>query len=205
MSVRVHLSLLLFLACLSHLIFPAESVKGAGRKEKKQKSNFPIKGRSFITQNRARCSWVARGEDTYNLTVTCKPENGAEFGCSYTGRPASCRAYVDEPKTFWAQMTKSVRKQRKLCDPRSVLKAKMCKGASQEAHFQLSEPAQEQIPMREKTPKMEKDVRTNASTPGAKRKCAQNSDHSKTAEEKCGETWASLCRFLFTLVQNGDC
>lgn len=210
MSVRGHLALLLFLTCLSQLLFTAESVKGAGRKEKKKESrgdnNLAVVKGKFRTKDKAQCSWVARGEDKYTLTVTCKPGKGNEFSCKYNARPASCPAYVAEPAAYWAQITRSLRKQKKLCsDPRSMLRAGMCKSAPQEAHFKLTETEHEKSPTKEKTPRNEKEMTTNATTPDTTRKCAQNSDHSKMAKERCGDSWASLCTFLFTLVQNGDC
>ncbi|KAA0722370.1 Fibroblast growth factor-binding protein 1 [Triplophysa tibetana] len=210
MSFGRHFALLVFLACLSQLIFTAESLKGAGRKEKKQDSrgdnNFAVVKGKFRTKDKAQCSWVARGEDRYTLSVTCKPGKGDEFTCKYTARPASCPGFVAEPETYWAQITRSLRKQKKLCsDPRSMLRSGMCKSAPQEAHFKLTETAHEKSPTKEKTPLREKEVTTNATTPETTRKCAQHSDHSKSAKEKCGDSWASLCTFFFTLVQNGDC
>lgn len=210
MSARGHLALLLFLTCLSQLIFTAQSVKGAGRKEKKQESrgdnNFAVVKGKFRTKDKAQCSWVARGEVKYTLTVTCKPGKGDAFTCKYTARPEACPAYVAEPGTYWAQITRSLRKQKKVCsDPRSMLRAGMCKSAPLDAHFKLTETAQEKSAKKEKTPTTEKEITTNATTTDTKRKCAQHSDHSKIAKEKCGDSWASLCTFLFTLVQNGDC
>ncbi|XP_051558351.1 fibroblast growth factor-binding protein 1 [Myxocyprinus asiaticus] len=206
MSLRRTLALLLFLACLSQLIFTAEteSIKER-RKGKRQESRGDntiavLKGK-FTTRDKAQCSWVARGEDMYTLTVTCKPGKGDGLTCRYTAKPATCPEYASNRKSYWKQIARSLKKQKKLCvDPRALLRAGMCKRAPQDAHFKLTEMTHAKPTKAEKTP-----TTTNATLPDTKRKCTERADHSKLAREKCGDSWASFCTFLFTIVQSGDC
>ncbi|XP_051983519.1 fibroblast growth factor-binding protein 1 [Xyrauchen texanus] len=206
MSLHRTLALLLFLTCLSQLIFTAmtESIKER-RKGKRQESRGDnaiavFKGK-FTTKDKAQCSWVARGEDTYTLTVTCKPGKGDELSCKYSAKPATCTEYFFNPKSYWKQIARSLKKQKKLCmDQRALLRAGMCKRAPQDAHFKLIETTQAKPTKAEKTP-----TTTNATLPDTKSKCTERVDHSKLAKEKCGDSWASLCTFLFTIVQSGDC
>ncbi|XP_055061450.1 fibroblast growth factor-binding protein 1 [Misgurnus anguillicaudatus] len=209
MSFLKNLALLLFLTCLSQLIFTAESVKGPERKGKRQErrgdGGLPLFKGKFKTSDKVQCSWVARGEDTYyyTLTVTCKPGKRDGLTCNYTGKPSSCPEFASNTENYWKQISRSLKKQKKLCvDPRSMLRAGMCKSAPLEAHFRLSETEHAKSP---KKPIKNKEVKTNATMPDSTRKCTPQIDHSKTAKEKCGDSWASLCTFVFTLIQNGDC
>ncbi|XP_043099964.1 fibroblast growth factor-binding protein 1 [Puntigrus tetrazona] len=205
MSLRGTLALLLFLACLSQLIFTAESFRGARRKGGRPVSrgddNISVRKGKFATKDKARCSWAARGEDGYTMTVTCKPADGDEFACQYTARPATCTEYGSNPEGYWKQIARSVKKQKKLCaDPRSMIRAGMCRRAPPDAHFKLTETRRVKPPSTEKTP-----TATNATPLESKRQCTGRADHSEVAKEKCGESWASLCAFLFTVIQSGDC
>ncbi|KAL0203869.1 hypothetical protein M9458_001887 [Cirrhinus mrigala] len=197
MSLRGTLALLLFLACLSQLIFTAESIRGAkrkgGRQERRGDNVSVLKGK-FTTKDETQCSWVARGEDKYIMNVTCKPGNGNGFTCKYTAKPATCTDYGSNPEGYWKQIARSVKKQKKLCkDPRAMIRAGMCKSAPQDAHFKLTETSKAKPPKTEKTP-----ITKNTALPDTKRQCTERIDHSELAKE-------NLCAFLFTVIQNGDC
>uniref|UniRef100_A0A672MMD8 Fibroblast growth factor binding protein 1b n=1 Tax=Sinocyclocheilus grahami TaxID=75366 RepID=A0A672MMD8_SINGR len=169
--------------------------------QKGSDNNISVQKAKFTTKDKAQCSWVARGEDKYTMTVTCKPGNGDGFTCKYTAKPATCTEYGSNPEGYWKQIARSVKKQKKLCaDPRAMIRAGMCKRAPLDAHFKLSETSQAKPPKTEKTP-----IATNTTPPDTKRQCTERIDHSEVAKEKCGDSWASLCAFLFTVIQSGDC
>ncbi|XP_059407446.1 fibroblast growth factor-binding protein 1-like [Carassius carassius] len=196
MSLRGTVVLLLLL-CLSQLIFAADSIREARRKGKRLESradkNISVHKGKFTTKDKAQCSWVARGEHNYTMTVTCKPGNEDGFSCKYTAKPATCTEYGSNPKGYWKQIARSVKKQKKLCaDARALIRAGMCKRAPLAAHFKLTEMSQEKPPT-EKTPT------------STKLQCTERTDHSEVAKEMCGDSWASLCAFVFTIVQSGDC
>ncbi|KAI2668587.1 fibroblast growth factor-binding 1-like protein [Labeo rohita] len=205
MSLRGTLALLLFLACLSQLIFTAESIRGAKRKiatqERRGDNKVSIFKGKFTTKDETQCSWVARGEDKYIMNVTCNTGNRNGFSCKYTAKPATCTEYGSNPEGYWKQIARSVKKQKKLCkDPRAKIRAGMCKSAPQDAHFKLTETSQAKPPKTEKT-----QITKNTTLPDTKRQCTERIDHSELAKEKCGDSWASLCSFLFTVIQSGDC
>uniref|UniRef100_A0A8C2H3B0 Fibroblast growth factor binding protein 1b n=1 Tax=Cyprinus carpio TaxID=7962 RepID=A0A8C2H3B0_CYPCA len=157
--------------------------------------NISVHKGKFTTKDKAQCLWVARGEDNYTMTVTCKPGNEDGFSCKYTAKPATCTEYGSNPKGYWKQIARSVKKQKKLCaDARALIRAGMCKRAPLAAHFKLIETSQEKPPT-EKTP----------TTTSTKRQCTERTDHSEVAKERCGDSWASLCAFVFTIIQSGDC
>ncbi|XP_016360040.1 fibroblast growth factor-binding protein 1-like [Sinocyclocheilus anshuiensis] len=199
MSLRGTVALLLFLACLSQLTLAADSIRGARRKGRRLESrggkNMSVHKGLFKTKSKAQCLWVARGEDNYTMTVTCKRGDEDGFSCKYTAKPATCTEYGSNPLGYWKQIAKSVRRQKKLCaDPRALIRAGMCKRAPLDAHFKLIETSQEKPPT-EKTP----------TTTNTTRRCTERTDHSEVAKEMCGDSWASLCAFVFTIIQSGDC
>lgn len=204
-SLRGTLALLLFLACLSQLIFTADSIRGAKEKRRRQESrgdgNIAVFKGKFTTKDKTRCSWLARGEHSYTMAVTCKPGNGDGFTCKYTAKPATCTKYGSNPEGYWKQIARSLKKQKKLCaDFRALIRAGMCKRAPLDAHFKLIETSQAKTPKTEKTP-----ITTNTTLPDNKRQCKERIEHSEIAKEKCGDSWGSLCEFLFTMIQSGDC
>lgn len=204
-SLRGTFALLLFLACLSQLIFTADSIKGEKGKGKRQErrgdENIAVFKGKFTTKDKARCSWLARGEDKFTMNVTCKPGKGDGFTCKYTAKPSTCTEYGSNSEGYWKQIARSLKKQKKLCkDPRALIRAGMCRRAPLDAHFKLAETSQAKPPKTEKTP-----ITTNTTLPDNKRQCTERTDHSEIAKEKCGDSWASFCAFLFTMIQSGDC
>ncbi|XP_026112325.1 fibroblast growth factor-binding protein 1-like [Carassius auratus] len=198
MSLRGTVVLLLLL-CLSQLIFAADSIREARSKGKRLGSrvdkNISVHKGKFIIKDKAKCSWVARGEDIYTMTVRCKPRNEDGFSCKYTAKPSTCTEYGSNPKGYWKQIGRSVAIQKTLCaDARALIRTGMCKRAPLAAHFKLTEISQEKPPT-EKTP----------TTTSTKLQCTERTDHSEVAKEMCGDSWASLCAFVFTIVQSGDC
>ncbi|XP_056112929.1 fibroblast growth factor-binding protein 1 [Rhinichthys klamathensis goyatoka] len=205
-SLRGTLALLLFLACLSQLIFTADSIRGAKEKRRRQESRGDdniavLKGK--FTKDKARCSWLARGEDSYTMTVTCRRGNGDGFTCKYTAKPATCTEYGSNPEGYWKQIVRSIKKQKKLCaDFRALIRAGMCKRAPLDAHFKLTGTSQAKP---HKTGNGKTPITTNTTLPDNKRQCTERIDHSEIAKEKCGDSWGNLCNFLFTMIQSGDC
>lgn len=206
MSLRGILALLLFLACVSQLIFTADCTRGARKKGRRQESRGDnninvMKGKFTINDKTQQCTWVARGEDKYTMNVTCKPGGGDGFTCKYTAKPATCAEYSSNPEGYWKQIARSLKRQKKLCvDPRALIRAGMCKRAPLDAHFKLTEATQVKPHTTEKTP-----TATNTPPPDTEHGCTERIDHRELAREKCGDSWASLCAFFFTAIQSGDC
>ncbi|KAL2097456.1 hypothetical protein ACEWY4_006663 [Coilia grayii] len=222
MALFKNIALLVLLACVAQHVSEAGSHNGQEKKSKRDgnvrnsRANNVFKGK-FSTKDKTQCTWKAEGTDTYILTVKCtKGKESKE--CTYTARPDTCPGYSDNTKGYWKQIGRSVKKQKKLCqDPRALIRAGMCKRAPQDAHFKLMDtPSNVDLPKAVPTAKAarKKQVPTTAKTSttvttpkGGKvpDPCTERVDHKKLAEEKCGETWASLCNFVFTIVQSSDC
>lgn len=206
------------------------SPSSAPFREDKGGKALATKGK-FSTKDKLQCTWVARGEDTVTLAVTCQnPEAKVKGGvtdlsCTYTARPTSCPGYDSNPASYWKQVARALKKlQKKLCaDSRAQIKTGMCKRAPQEAHFKLSvdtivtlaqqpdKTAKQVFTRRPQKPAKSTTVATTTSTTKVSRRnataiaCTENVDQQKLAEEYCSSSWASVCAFFFSLVQSGDC
>uniref|UniRef100_A0A8B9JA50 Fibroblast growth factor binding protein 1b n=1 Tax=Astyanax mexicanus TaxID=7994 RepID=A0A8B9JA50_ASTMX len=145
------------------------------------------KGR-FSTKDKMRCTWVATGDRALVLSISCTKGNES-FHCEYTANPGLCPQYESNSGTFWKQITRAMKKQKKLCrDPKALLKAGVCKSASKEAHFSLKTPAQDQRPPQ-----------------SGKKDCKGLSDRNKLAREHCNSSWSSVCTFFFAMFENEEC
>ncbi|XP_072526737.1 fibroblast growth factor-binding protein 1 [Salminus brasiliensis] len=170
--------------------------------------NWSIFEGRFTAQDGSRCTWTANGEKTFFLRVACEPKRRTHalgrFSCQYVGEPAACASYSGGARRYWRQVARALAKQTQLCaDERAVLRVGMCAHAPPAAHFRLERPKKEEAVAKTTTT-----VKTTVELLGssAAPECTGSADHRKLAEEKCGETWASFCRFMFTIVQSeGDC
>lgn len=72
--------------------------------------------------------------DLTNLRIYCHSQDRS-YWCDYQGRPRVCRNYNNKPRHFFTQIMWGLRKLRNACQGESVLKAFMCKKASDEAQM----------------------------------------------------------------------
>ncbi|XP_063049026.1 fibroblast growth factor-binding protein 1 [Engraulis encrasicolus] len=220
MAIFKNIGLLVLLACVAQHVSEAGTDNDHERKSKRDgtirnsRASNVFKGK-FSTKDKTQCTWKAEGTDTYIMTVRCTKGKDVKE-CTYMGRPDTCPGYADNTKGYWKQIGRSVKKQKKLCqDPRGLIRAGMCKRAPQDAHFKLvdtpTDAGQPKVvptvkAVKKLVPTTTTKTSTTVTTPkGGKPPCTERVDHKKLAEEKCGETWASLCNFLFTFVQSSDC
>ncbi|XP_029114997.1 fibroblast growth factor-binding protein 1-like [Scleropages formosus] len=176
---------------------PGEKSPGASpRADKAQKSrgaNEVFKGK-FSTNDKTQCTWAASGKVAITLGVTCR-NGGLEFACEYTAKPSVCPQYAANSKAYWKQISRALKKQKKLCqDANALIKSGVCKRAKKDAHFRLNQGTSTSAPPPGPT----------TSAQGGK-SCKDSVDHKKMAEEQCGSSWSSLCTFLFSMIQSDDC
>ncbi|XP_026160100.1 fibroblast growth factor-binding protein 1-like [Mastacembelus armatus] len=148
----------------------------------------------FSTKDKMQCTWVARDDsDAVNLSVKCQ---NPDAQCDYTAKPQSCPSYLSDPRSFWKQMARALKKlQGKVCkDERALVKAGVCKYAPRDAHFKLSSSGALNQSGRPETP-------PPVAPPT---ECTGRADHRKTAEEYCSSSWASVCALFFSMFQR-DC
>ncbi|XP_034045147.1 fibroblast growth factor-binding protein 1-like [Thalassophryne amazonica] len=165
------------------------------------------------------CTWTSRTvQETVRLSVKCEdPEARVKGGvtelqCEYGAKPALCAGFRSDPKGFWKQVSRAMKKlQGKLCqDERALVKAGMCKRAPRGAHFKLdprnSVAASQSGSDWETPPPSLREVRPTATAaPDRTTACAKRANHRKAAEEYCNSSWASLCNFFMNLLQSDDC
>ncbi|KAK2918801.1 fibroblast growth factor-binding protein 1-like [Channa argus] len=154
----------------------------------------------FTTRDQMQCTWASRDVgDTVKLSVKCEnPEaRHSSLMCQYVAKPRSCPGYLSEPRAFWKQVARALKKlQGKVCtDERALVKAGMCKRAP----FKLDRVTAAATDEPPAPGALEE--RPASAAPTA---CTGRADHRKTAEEYCKSSWASVCSFLFSMLQR-DC
>lgn len=183
-------SLVLLLLCV-------ESSRARVGGRRKERAEGARSGR-FTARDGSRCSWTAGEERTLPLRVSCKPGRDSDargaFTCEYVSEPSACAADRNGTSRFWKQIARALAKHSSPCgDERAVLRAGMCSHAT---HFKLVRPATEEHTTTTTTI-------TSTERPESAFECT---GHYRLAQEKCGEAWASICTFFFTLIQSeADC
>ncbi|XP_073319011.1 fibroblast growth factor-binding protein 1-like [Pagrus major] len=180
------------------------------------KSAASGKGKFSITADKMQCTWAAKDvADAVRLTVKCENPEARIIGgttdleCQYNGKPKLCPAYESNPQGFWKQVTRAFKRhQGKVCkDDRALVKAVMCKRAPRDVHFKLdidSAVASAQsggYPEIPPPPPPRSTSTPNASAVGPTGPTACQ----RKAEEHCSSSWASLCTFFFSMLQNDEC
>ncbi|XP_019956756.1 fibroblast growth factor-binding protein 1-like [Paralichthys olivaceus] len=169
----------------------------------------------FTLKNKMQCTWGARDlGQAVRLSVKCEnPEARVTGGptameCKYNGKPQSCPGYHSDPKGFWKQVARAFKRlQGKVCiDQRALVKAGMCKRAPQEAHFKLDRSSSVASSQgghpQTTTTRRPRTTSTTTTSTSTGQNCTR---HRKAAEEYCNSSWASVCSFLFSMVQSDDC
>ncbi|XP_024115612.1 fibroblast growth factor-binding protein 1 [Oryzias melastigma] len=161
----------------------------------------------FSNGDNTQCTWNARNAGVaVVLRVTCSVVGINATSCEYTAKPQSCPGFLSDPKGFWKQLGRALRRMKgKLCeDKRALIKVGMCKSAPRDAHFKLDARGSPTVTEPRKPSKATAPpaLRTTSTAPTA---CAKRADHTKTAEEYCGSSWTSLCAFFFSMLQSEDC
>ncbi|XP_022593803.1 fibroblast growth factor-binding protein 1 [Seriola dumerili] len=166
----------------------------------------------FSLKDEMQCTWGARDMgDTVRLSVKCEDPKARVKGgitdmeCEYTAKPQSCRGYGSDPKGFWKQVARAIKRlQGKVCkDERALVKAGMCKRAPRDAHFKL-DITSSVISAQSGDPETPPPLPTRSTSAGPTA-CTGRADHRKTAEEYCNSSWASVCSFFFSMLQGEDC
>lgn len=173
-------------------------------------------GKFSLKKNQMQCTWGARDEGgAVQLSVRCENPKARVTGgvtdmkCEYYGKPQGCPGFQSDPKGFWKQVARAVKRlQDKVCtDQRAQVKAGMCKRAPRDAHFKLditsSVMAAQSGDMDTDPPRPRPSTATIATT--AKPTNCTRADHQKKAEQYCSSSWASVCSFFFSMVQGNDC
>ncbi|XP_054648849.1 fibroblast growth factor-binding protein 1 [Dunckerocampus dactyliophorus] len=201
MALVTNMVLVLLLACLCQqlaLVSCHMNHKSAKTADKRRGQDADNKGtkaslRPFkvrlVGKDKRGCSWAAAGEDQVTLMVTCT-QRGVTFSCQYAATPSSCSQYVSNVKLYWKQIGRRLKRHRSLCrEGGAPLRARVCKGAPQDADFRLRE--------------VQKTTTEAPPTTSSVKSCIP--ENRKLAQEYCTESWSSFCTFLFTMVQGDAC
>ncbi|XP_066516139.1 fibroblast growth factor-binding protein 1 [Hoplias malabaricus] len=154
-------------------------------------ANATLSGR-FTARDGSQCTWTAHGAKVVALRCTAGARGA--FTCEYAGEPEACVAKGSGARRYWRQVTHALAKHTQLCeDERAVVRAGKC------TRFRLAT-----LPTTTRTATLTTKMEPTESTRAPE--CRERADHGKVAEEKCGETWSSICTFIFTILQSeGDC
>uniref|UniRef100_A0AAV2LK66 Fibroblast growth factor binding protein 1b n=1 Tax=Knipowitschia caucasica TaxID=637954 RepID=A0AAV2LK66_KNICA len=183
----------------------------------------------FNLKNGMQCSWVTKDVSRgVKMTVKCQDPQARVTGgvtdveCAYNAKPQSCPGYQSNPKAYYKQVSRALKKlQGGLCqDERALVKVGMCKRAPRDAHFKLDRStsvfaAQSGVDPspHPKNPSTISTTTRRSATPtppaGVDRvtptDCKRRADHRTVAQEYCNSSWASVCSFFFSMLQSEDC
>ncbi|KFW12279.1 Fibroblast growth factor-binding protein 1, partial [Eurypyga helias] len=183
----------------------------------KSKGGKSPKGK-FKTKENVECTWAVTDMNAATVHVECK-HGDSEFWCKYSGDPSTCPQYAANQKSYWKQVSRSLKKQKQICqDPKSVLKSKVCRKGPRSAHLRLTHSSllTSVGPAEGSTVHHAKEVaQTPAATSVTEKKpehgpqdCVEDIDYidqKKVAEEYCPESLLSFCNFFITMVQDKKC
>ncbi|OCT99369.1 fibroblast growth factor-binding protein 1 [Xenopus laevis] len=178
------------------------SPQGKGGRSKGGKGSLQGK---FVSKENTSCTWAVTEAQSVTLKIDCKKE-GSSFSCTFGGNPSSCPKYSGNEKSYWKQIARALKKQKKICqDPKAVLKSKECKKGPQEAHLRYlgsDSLAAENTGHKE----MEPAVQVKETEVG--KDCEEDSDpaeRQRMAAEYCGHSWGSFCNFFLSMLQSKSC
>ncbi|XP_074721148.1 fibroblast growth factor-binding protein 1 [Strix uralensis] len=207
-----------------------QGIEDKGKKNDKTESNQENQNRQkskggkaspkgkFKTKENAECTWAVTEMNAATVHVECK-HGDREFWCEFSGDPSTCPQYAENQKSYWKQVSRSLKKQKQICqDPKSVLKSKVCRKGPRSAHLKLtgSSLLTSVGPAKGNTTHHAKEVvQTPAAASVTKKKlehspqdCVEDIDYidqKKVAEEYCPESLLSFCNFFITMVQDKKC
>ncbi|NWS93969.1 FGFP1 protein, partial [Mionectes macconnelli] len=196
---------------------PTEPMEGneKGRKSKGGKSSPRGK---FETKENAECTWAVTDMNAATMLVECR-QGDSTFWCEFSGDPSSCAQYATNQKSYWKQVSRSLKKQKQIChDPKSVLKSKVCRKGPQSAHLRLTHSSLLTAagPDKGNTKHHTQEVVQSPAAVSVSEKTLEQSpqdcvedvdyiDQKKVAEEYCPESLLSFCNFFITMVQDKRC
>lgn len=183
---------------------------GKGQKTRGQKA--PSKGK-FISKEKSECTWTLSEAEMVTLKIDCK-RGESRFSCRFAGNPSTCPQYAGNQKAFWKQITRSLKKQKNICeDPKGILKSSVCKKGPASAHLKLvtALDSEQEKPVHDESVVFVAPMTSVA--PGqqpthASSDCVEDVediDQRKVAEEYCSANWVSLCNFFISMVQDKRC
>ncbi|XP_076993233.1 fibroblast growth factor-binding protein 1 [Tamandua tetradactyla] len=218
------------LALLSSLLLAGQVLLVEGDKPRKQpgtldrpekrhrgRTQARLPGGTFPTQDLAECRWAVTElqEGSVTLKVACTQKD-KEFSCYFGGNLDSCLQSVKKTKALWRQLGRSLKGQKNVCkDPESLVRARLCRKKFPEASLKLlnstliteKKPSQGDLMPEVKEATRASPVKTQASTTKDP-KCVEDPEvviQRKVALEYCGESWAAICKFFLTMLQDTSC
>ncbi|XP_057880920.1 fibroblast growth factor-binding protein 1 [Melospiza georgiana] len=194
-----------------------ESKQGNEKGQKSKGGKSSPKGK-FETKENAECTWSVLDTNAVTVQVRCR-QGDSEFWCEFSGDPSGCAQYAANQKSYWRQVSRSLKKQKQICqDPKSVLKSKLCRKGPRSAHLRLTHSSllTAEGPARENTMHHTKEVVQAPADASVTEKRLEQSpqdcvedvdyiDQKKVAEEYCPEGLLSFCNFFITMVQDKRC
>ncbi|XP_053259153.1 fibroblast growth factor-binding protein 1 [Podarcis raffonei] len=185
----------------------SDDQNGRGQKTRGQKGS--LKGK-FVTKEKSECTWALNEAEIATLKIDCK-RSESTFSCEFSGNPSSCPQYAENKKVFWKQITRSLKRQKNICeDPKSILKSKICRKGPSTAHLRMVTPtsSREDKPVHHGQETALEPGTSGTQPDEASSNCVEDVDYidqKKVAEEHCSELWRSLCLFVISMIQDKKC
>ncbi|XP_037684830.1 fibroblast growth factor-binding protein 1 [Choloepus didactylus] len=191
------------------------STPGKPKKRHRSQTHEHLPHGKFATQDLAECRWAVTEltEGSATLKVACTQKD-KEFSCYFGGNLDSCLQSVKKTKALWKQLGQSLKGQNICENPKSVVRARMCRKKFPEASLKLlnSTLIKERKPSQDMKPEVEEATRASpvktqtVTTKGPE--CVEDPEiatQSKVALDYCGESWADTCKFFLRMFQDKSC
>lgn len=103
-----------------------------------------VTGNFSILSGKMQCNWEAGGDGgEVRLAVKCENQEARLKGrvtilnCEYSVNSESCPRYVSNPRSFWKQVSRAIKRPLLCMDEDTLVKACMCKSKPRGAYFEL--------------------------------------------------------------------
>ncbi|XP_068005327.1 fibroblast growth factor-binding protein 2 [Melanerpes formicivorus] len=188
------------------------SMGGLGQKLKPKKRST-AGDISFRTKTKDACRMSMSGDEELKLRIDCKSQ-GMSYWCEFTGKPSICRAFRNNPKMYWNQVTAELRKLPHACESSQVLKTTMCQKAPPEALMkQIAAGMEPDAANQDQVQKSSTSVRGAGKSPAKKTgkpavvptQRGQGSENEteamKLAQEHCWESLHGVCSYIIGIFR----
>ncbi|XP_075045081.1 fibroblast growth factor-binding protein 2 [Mixophyes fleayi] len=161
----------------------------------------------FQTKNRDACVMGISGQGEVRVKIECKNQ-GKTYSCEFASKPSYCRAYNQDTKGFWNQLSQDLRKVGNPCEPQMFRHSK-CPKAPAPSQFKQVSPSgnqQNDTSKSEKKPPPTKKPTTKkpASTkkpdpPKPKSPDQENPKAMKIAKDHCSWFFQTFCSYIIEI------
>nr|XP_033815244.1 fibroblast growth factor-binding protein 2 [Geotrypetes seraphini] len=198
------MKIITFFLLINYCILGVFGQQGKPKKGSKAAEKIP-----FQTKSKDSCVITSNGHGEIRLRIECKNQ-GKFYWCEYVGKPSHCRAYNNNPKVFWNQVSLDLKKVSNACEP-TFIKSALCPKAPVASHMKkvasgLGSSGQADTPKPDKpTPNAPTKRARKAKTFAARKVKAtepsygKDKEARKKAEKHCSASFQTLCYYMISI------